>query len=151
MAQASDTLLMRTIRLVNGLVGKSSLKISTGWEIRPDNLQSNKQFFYVEIFNPGPFSCCVADVSLRWQNPERSKTVKSIIVGEEKNYPVIVKAGVRWRIHLLPSLINLNELSSVYVELSNGQKLKVPVDPAVLASIPAEGAQKKWAGGLRLQ
>ena len=151
MAQTSDTLLMRTIRLVNGLVGKSSITVTTGWEVRPDNLQSNKQFFYIEVFNPGPFSSCVADVSLCWTKPARSKTVKSIIVDEEKRYPVVVKPGVHWRLHLLPSVINLSELSSVAVELSNGQKIQVPVDAAMLAAGIDEPTKAKWAGGLRLR
>ncbi|MDB6029386.1 MAG: hypothetical protein JWM68_5609 [Verrucomicrobiales bacterium] len=143
---------MRTIRLVNGLAGKSSIKLKTGLEVRPDNIRSTREFFYIEVFNPGPFSACVGDVSLCWKSPTHTKTVKSIIVGEEKNYPVTLKAGVHWRIHLLPSLINPALLTGATVELTNGQKLHCFIDSSTLP-VPRTGAAtaKKWAGGLRLK
>ena len=149
--KTSDTLLMRTIRLVNGLAGKSSVKLETGLEVRRDNIKQTKQFFYIEVFNPGPFAACVGDLSLCWKNPTHTKTVKSIIVGEEKSYPVTVKAGVHWRIHLLPSLINPTLLTGVVVELKNGQTLECAIDPSTLPAERTAVGPKKWAGGLRLK
>ncbi len=128
MAQTSDTLLMRTLRLVGGLVGRGTVQVSTGWETRLDNIQAAKECLYIEIYNPGPFAATVTDVSLGWLNPVRFKTVKSIIVGEIRHYPVTVRPRVRWRIHLLPSLINLPQLHSVNVKLANGQEVKHPVN-----------------------
>jgi hypothetical protein len=151
MALTSDSLVMQTIRLFKGLVGKSSLEITSGWETRADNIQTSKQFFYIEIYNPGPFSFWVNDVSLRWDNPARARTVKSIIVGEEKKYPVLVRAGIRWRIHFLPSLMHLTEFSGISVELGNGQRIQTFVDSAALAAGQEVQSQVKFAGGLRLR
>jgi hypothetical protein len=123
----ATTAIVALVDFCRGLGGKPSLQISIGAETRLDNLQVAKEFFYVEVLNDRSAPAIVEDIALIYRNPSRSRTVKTVIVAERRDYPVTLPPRSAFRIHLLPGLIDFSRLDSVNVKVAGGKQFRQPV------------------------
>jgi hypothetical protein len=123
----ATTAIIALVDFCRGLGGKRPLQISVGAETRLDNVNILKEFFYIEVFNDRSSSTVLEDIALIYRNPARTKTVKTVIVAERRDYPLTLPAKSTFRIHLLPGLIDFSRLDSVNVKVSGGKQFRQPI------------------------
>jgi len=84
----------------------------------------------VEVFNDSLLAASLTDVAIVYREPERRWTIKSIILSEERAYPVPLQPRERFRIHLLPSLIDLPRIDYISVNLSSNREFRLKTKTA---------------------
>jgi hypothetical protein len=128
--QSQAALFLEWLVLLWSLISRCPrVHVLVGMENRPDNLQTMKDFFYVDVANDSLFSVTVIDVSITYRAPYNRKSIKSIILAEEQAYPIALRARERLRINLLPSVVDLPRVDFIAATLETGHEFRLKSKP----------------------